>query len=87
MLKDGAKPAASLTVGLTPPAGTELAVNFVTEAKWQGILTPKTRLDVSTVIKAAPADATWILTTKSGDLAKHVDDLLLVCEYAITDES
>jgi hypothetical protein len=36
--------------------------------------------DVQTEIKVMPADSAWVL---SGDLAKHVDDLLLVCEYTV----
>ena len=85
VLKDGVKPSASLKVGLTPPAGTEVAFDLGIKAKWQNILAPKAMQDMNTVVNTTPADAAWVLSTKSGDVAKEVDDLLLVCEYAITD--
>ena len=37
----------------------------------------------ATEIKATPADAEWLLKIVPGDMAKNLDDLLLVCEYAV----
>ena len=83
VLKDLPAPAVPLAVRVTPPNGTELRGEFAAKSKWHGILAPKSTPELSTEIKTAKADSTWTLKTDSGDLAKHADDLLLVCEYAV----
>ena len=83
VLKDGAAPAAPLAVRVTPPAGTEVRVEFAAKSPWRGILAPKSTVDSATEIKTAKVDTTWGLKTDSGDLAKHVKDLLFVCEYTV----
>ncbi len=86
VLKAGAKPA-SLSIGLTPPGGTESTIDLAARARWRGILPPKATPDLAIEVNTDPAAATWVITTKSGDVAKEVDDLLLMCEYAISDRS
>ena len=85
MLKDLPARAAPLALRVTPPNGTEVRVEFAAKSKWLGILPPKSTPGLSTEIKTAKADSTWTLKTDSRDLAKHADDLLLVCEYPWND--
>jgi hypothetical protein len=83
VLKDDANPAVPLSVMLTPPERDESRIEFELRTNWREIQVPKTTPDVQTEIKVIPDEAKWVLTTDSGDLVKHVDDLLLVCEYAV----
>jgi len=87
VLKDDADPDAALVVALTPPGGDEIAVGFVQKKDWRGILVSKETqelIDIDTEIKTVPDGAKWLLKTSLSDLAKKVDDLLLVVEYSIT---
>ena len=62
----------------------ELPVDFTRgKACWR----PKRRPDVNTEVEGAGRIDMGILTTKSGELAEHVDDLLLVCGYAVTERN
>ena len=83
VLKHGAEPALPLSVVLTPPGGDENRIEFELRKKWREIQAPKNTPDVETEITATPADSKWVLKTDSGDLAKNVDDLLLMCEYTV----
>ncbi|HVG22227.1 MAG TPA: neuraminidase-like domain-containing protein [Blastocatellia bacterium] len=83
VLRDGAEPEAPLRVVLTPPGGDDARIEFELRKRWRNILAPKNAPNVETEITATAADSKWSLKTISGDLAKNVDDLLLVCEYRV----
>jgi Tc toxin complex TcA C-terminal TcB-binding domain/Neuraminidase-like domain/PA14 domain/Salmonella virulence plasmid 28.1kDa A protein len=81
VLKEDAEPALPLSVVLTPPGGAENRVEFELKNKWREILATKNALDVKIEITATPES--WLLKADPGDLAKNVDDLLLLCEYSV----
>ena len=83
VLKDGTAPPAALTVHVTPPSGDETALELGARQIWKGVLAPKKAPDVATEIMTTPDRAKWLLKTESAELAQHVDDLLLLCEYAV----
>ena len=86
VLKDDADADAPLLLALTPPGGDEIPVKFEQKPNWRVMLvskqTPELE-DVDTEIQAASDDAKWLLKTAAADLAKKVEDLLLVVEYSI----
>lgn len=83
VLKQRAEPARPLSVLLTPPDGDEHRIDFELREKWREIQAPKNTPDVEIEVTTTPAASKWVLKTDSGDLAKNVDDLLLVCEYTV----
>ena len=73
-----------LSVVMTPPLGKENRIEFeLGNNKWREIRAPKNTPDVHTENPATPTDFNRVLKTESGDLAKNVDDLLLMCEYTV----
>jgi hypothetical protein len=83
VLKHGAEPTSPLSVVLTPPGGDENRIEFELRKSWREIQAPKNAPDVETEITATAADSKWVLKTDPGELAKNVDDLLLMCEYTV----
>lgn len=83
VLKQGAEPVLPLSVTLIPPGGDENHIEFELRKKWREIQSPKNTPDVETEITDTPADSNWVLKTDSGEFAKNVDDLLLMCEYTV----
>ena len=83
VLKHGAEPTSPLSVVLTPPGGDENRIEFELRKSWREIQAPKNTPDVETEITATAADSKWVLKTDPGELAKNVDDLLLMCEYTV----
>jgi hypothetical protein len=72
-----------LKLVLTPPRGEKNPIELDARDKWREILAPKTAPDVDTEIKATSDNSKWVLETDSDNLAKNVDDLLLLCEYTV----
>ncbi|MEV5745367.1 neuraminidase-like domain-containing protein [Microbispora rosea] len=84
VLNDGSKPRTPIPVYLTPPDGEETSISMEVRPGWRGILAPVESLVTWTEIKSTSDQAEWQLRTDSGDLARNVDDLVLICEYAVT---
>jgi hypothetical protein len=83
VLKHSAEPVLPLKLVLTPPRGEKNPIELDARDKWREILAPKTAPDVDTEIKATSDNSKWVLETDSDNLAKNVDDLLLLCEYTV----
>jgi hypothetical protein len=83
VLKHSAEPVLPLKLVLTPPRGEKNPIELDARDKWREILVPKTAPDVDTEIKATSDNSKWVLETDSDNLAKNVDDLLLLCEYTV----
>lgn len=72
---------------VTAPGTDPAEVQLEPRPNWTGLLAPRVPLATGVPVATEPEDTAWTLTTGPTGLPPEVDDLILVCEYAVTDSA